>query len=188
VGNPQRIHYTVNLMTGALIRAWSGNFLEVGGMWNERGNQIAYPQGPVMEQNDSPIAAKLADASAWPDTVLEADFKFLGYDFDQERNPTFRYHIQGLTIADGYVPGVGQSLNRKLTIEGDLKNAWALLAEGKEIVLLEDGSYLVDEQLYVQVVEKPANAKPELVKANGVVRLVLPLSGASATVKTALIW
>lgn len=163
VGDPQRVHYSMDLETGAVIRVWRGDFLNVTPMWNSRGNGISFPLGSSVDlANLSPIrntGGKVAE-----------NYHFKGYVLDQDNRPAFRYELNGRLFEDQIQPDAeSKYLNRTIkTLEPVPFEAF--LAEGKEIVIVADGLYLVDGQYYIRINE---GGKGSLIsKPQGVVQLV----------------
>jgi hypothetical protein len=154
VGEPTGIHYAVNLEKGALARVWKGDFLDVTPMWNDRGNGMSIPQGSVLDLNNQPTLALIAnDQTAWPTSYGETDgFRQRGYDIDAAGRPTFKYDIVGVKVEDQIRPDADSKfLSRELRITGNIPATLKCrLASGKEIVKISDNTFVVDKKYYIQ--------------------------------------
>lgn len=154
VGEPTGIHYAVNLEKGALARVWKGDFLDVTPMWNDRGNGMSIPQGSVLNLNNQPTVALIAnDQTAWPASYGETDgFRQRGYEIDAAGRPTFKYDVAGVKVEDQIRPDADSKfLNRELRITGTIPATLKCrLASGKEIVKISDNTFVVDKSYYIQ--------------------------------------
>ncbi|MEZ4905451.1 MAG: hypothetical protein R2822_28645 [Spirosomataceae bacterium] len=74
--------------------------LDVTPMWNDRGNGMSIPQGSVMDLQNEPTLALIAnDQTAWPAVYGEADgYRFRGYDLNADGRPTFKYDLAGIKV------------------------------------------------------------------------------------------
>lgn len=151
VGDPAGLHYTLDLEQAAWLKAWRGDFVDVGNMWVNRGiEQIAVPQGPVLELPGSPSVAYLESMeSLWPDTLdASMDFELKQYVLDEEGRPTFTYSLEGVGIEDKIWPAEGgKGLTRHLSF-GKADQRWARLARGASIEALPDNWFRVDDGRY----------------------------------------
>ena len=153
VGNPQGWNYTVDLNRGALLQAWKGQFANVTEMWYQRGEpQLLYPAGLTVPVSGKSSFAILADNSTtWPDS---SDINFKGYQLDQGGTPTFKYAIGGAEITDKLTSEY-DGITRTLQINGTSQgNVYALLAQGKDIVLIEKGLYQIDNRYFIRLDKK----------------------------------
>ncbi len=183
VGEPTGIHYAVNLEKGALARVWKGDFLDVTPMWNDRGNGMSIPQGSVLNLNNQPTLALIAnEQTAWPATYGETDgFRQRGYEVDAAGRPTFKYDVAGVKVEDQIRPDADSKfLNRELRITGNIPTTLKCrLATGKEIVKIGDNTFVVDKSYYIQ-------ADGATIRTiGGSQELVVP---AAAKVNYALMW
>lgn len=116
VGYPQGVHLTFSAEQCRLVYAWSGNFLDVSPVWNNRGGAPAKPLGPrfwtappvhpwgwTSSDTEIPAFEKRLQDPAWgaafpqePPRVYTGPrfIRFDGYSFDAQGRPSFRYSIQ----------------------------------------------------------------------------------------------
>lgn len=86
---------------------WAGAFYDVKRHRTQRGGAIK-PAGFALADPapGRPLAVLPDPAAPWPaegDPRAEG-YRFLGYTFDAQRRPTFRYRFSGLTVTDHFVP------------------------------------------------------------------------------------
>jgi hypothetical protein len=156
VGDPAQVHYSYDLLQGAMLYVWKGDYLNATDMWYERGEpQTSSPMGatitlagtcPIFEKNNS--------------TDSITGYKYKGYNLDQQRYPTFSYEYKNVKIEDKISPFEnGKGLNRIINAEGDGKKDLMLrIAQGKSIKLIGNGLYSIDDQSYfiqVNAAENP---------------------------------
>ncbi len=156
VGDPAQVHYSYDLLQGAMLYVWKGDYLNATDMWYERGEpQTSSPMGatitlagtcPIFEKNNS--------------TDSITGYKYKGYNLDQQRYPTFSYEYKNVKIEDKISPFEnGKGLNRIIYAEGDGKKDLMLrIAQGKSIKLIGNGLYSIDDQSYfiqVNAAENP---------------------------------
>lgn len=184
VGTPEKINFTVDLATGELFQAWSGNFLDVTSMWHRRGNQqLGTPLGPVLKFNESVGATSRTTPLV---NNSEEVVKFVEYRVDGRGLPTFFYTISGLEVQDKLTPSSTQrSLSRQLVITASSDFAYRL-ASGSAIELLPDGAYAINGKEYYLVLETPG-LKPIVKKTNTGEELVISGKGKQEVVYS-LIW
>jgi len=84
---------------------WSGDFIDAGRHWTNRG------QG-----NQAPAGANVIKLTNTRFLPKEARFK--GYSLDSQGNPTFNVSIDKLALTDSWKPGKDGSLLRTLTLTG----------------------------------------------------------------------
>jgi hypothetical protein len=79
-----------------------------------------------------------------------SNYKYKGYNLDQQRYPTFSYEYKKVKIEDKIIPFEnGKGLNRTINVEGDGKNDLMLrIAQGKSIKSIGNGLYSIDDQSY----------------------------------------
>jgi hypothetical protein len=176
VGSPSGWNYTVDLNRGALLQAWRGQFADVTEMWYERGEpQLLSAAGLKVPVSGKSSFAVLENTTAvWPDS---ANIDFLGYKLDAQGLPGFRYAIASARINDQIISD-NNGITRTFRVEGTPKGAiYALLASGKEIVMIEKGLYQVDNRYYVRL---DKNAKALLRPDGENKELLLPVSSTAS--------
>jgi hypothetical protein len=196
VGEISKINYAYDLSQGTLMQVWRGDFLDVTGMWQDRGgSQVAAPIGNPMELFSTPTLFILNNTSAsWTSQYKESDgFKQKGYDLDDSGRPTFKYMYQGIAVEDKITPiEENKALSRELLLTASqaVDNLYAKVAEGREIAQLPDGAYSIDDkQYYIQISE--FNKAKAFIRQNGDKKeLLTPVTwdGNKAKVQYAIIW
>ncbi len=166
VGDPAGAHYSYDLLQGALLQIWKGDFLDATEMWHERGEpQISVPMGaPVVLSGRCPV---LADSKSLPDST--ADYMYKGYRLNNERQPVFEYKMGAVDITDFITPWEkGRGLSRTITLKnGTLPdNAAFRIAEGKTIIEISKGLYAVNgQEYYLKIIS--ADGQGSSIQANG---------------------
>jgi hypothetical protein len=197
VADPTGVHYSYDLAQGAPIFVWRGPFLETTQMWDGRGeDQIARPVGSTVDLSGVPTVAFLADANAaWPDSLPdEREFTRLGFQLDKAGRPTIRSRVRGITVDDALRPdSSGPSLRRELRLHAPASASadglYVLLAQGKNIARLSDGSYAVDDKSYLVTLPSGAG-QPVLREQNGRAELLVPVrfDRGEAAVSYSIVW
>ncbi|MFP6887186.1 MAG: PA14 domain-containing protein [Opitutales bacterium] len=184
VGYPQSVNLSFDANGLRLAMLWQGAFMDGGRHWNGRGQGFQSPAGYAkLELQEGPAFAFLeSPESAWPkpaDHGRAADHRFLGYERDKNRRPTFLYQFSDLKVKDFPVPAIDliPYLTRSFVIEGSSgdRNLLYLAAAGREIAHEED-TFVVDGE-YVADFPKGTNGKDPILRDSGGRReLLLPLS------------
>ncbi len=172
VGDPSEINFVYDLESGNLACVWRGDFVDATPMWHDRGDGSFRPLGAVQYLFINQPLAFLASASdAFPAMGKEGEFKTKGYIIDQTSLlPIFKYTYNGLEVQDKIYPDdKNRSLTREVTLKerGSKAGLTFKLAEGNEIIKMNDGSYIVDKKYYIKTASSPTiretNGKKELV-------------------------
>lgn len=191
VGTPQKINYSYDLAMGALLQVWGGDFLDVTDMWHARGNkQLSKPLGSVIDFHGQPNIAKLENEKvAWPDSLQEGmNFKPLGYELDEQGNPTFFYEIYNAKVSNQVFPSLEERrITRKVELEGD-QEFWLKIDDGKTITQLKDGSYAMNDYEYFLEVDDALADKVIIRNSKSKAELLLKLDAATRTVEYDIIW
>jgi len=149
VGDPSQVHYSYDLLQGAMLYAWKGDYLNATDMWHERGEpQTSSPMGATITLAG---ICPIYEASNTTDSI--SNYKYKGYNLNQLRYPTFSYEYKNFKIEDKISPFEnGKGLNRTINIEGDGKNNLMIrIAQGKSIKPIGNGLYSIDDQnFYIQ--------------------------------------
>ena len=146
VGSPENVHYTYDLDKGAIIQAWRGQFLDATPMWEDRGDGSSRPLGSVTKFNHSLLLSN-SSTKEWPKDTVGSGYRPLGYEFDENDLPTFKYKIFGANVKDKIRIVEGKMLTREISL-GEAGNIVARVAEGKKIEKISDGLYGVDDKTY----------------------------------------
>ncbi|MDQ6480695.1 family 16 glycoside hydrolase [Dyadobacter sp. LHD-138] len=192
VGNPQGVHYAMDLSQGAMINFWKGGFIDATSMWTDRGEyQVAKPVGSKIEVRPVPTFAMLHDANEpWPDVAGDT-FRFKGYKLAADGNPTFMYRVGDMQLEDSFLPKErDNSLTRSLKItSGKISNnLWLRLAEGASITSLGNDLYVIgDNQYYIKLVGDK-KLKPVIRKSANGQELILSGSVLDHDFNYTLIW
>jgi len=131
---------------------------------------VVFPEGPTFAVLDSLDASWPTDE---PKRKLGSDrtpagWRFLGYRFDDERVPTFRYLVGSVEIAETFSTRDWTErafLKRRLVLRRttdsrggrDGRSLYLRVAVGKEIVA-KDGKYVVDGRFVYRVRSTPESA------------------------------
>lgn len=177
VGSSDKVHYTYDPMTGTIVQAWRGDFLDATPMWHERGDGSSRPAGAVQYFGKPvPAFAKLDQQSAaWPKDTANTAFKPKGYILDQNDAPTFRYISMGMAVDDKIRPAEkGQGFVREITVQNPQPSLYFKLASAKNIEKVNDWLYLVDDKSYYLQIDKSSGA-PFLRDSEGQQELLLPV-------------
>lgn len=158
VGTVSGIHYVYDTKAGNLACSWRGSFVNATPMWNNRGDGSFRPRGAVNYLFTGHSFGVLADENAaFPVGLDERNgFKNVGYELDPSTGlPSFKYELNGMSISDFVQPSpMARGLTRKLEIKNQgAEKLWFKLAEGKEIVEIEKGLYVVDQRYYISTAE-----------------------------------
>ncbi|MES2981644.1 MAG: PA14 domain-containing protein [Verrucomicrobiota bacterium] len=95
--------YSADNLAPELI--WSGDFMDAGRHWTNRGQGNQPPSGTNV--------IKLTKAR-----FLPAEARFRGYSLDSQGNPTFKVSIGNQILSDAWKPGKDGTLLRTLTLTG----------------------------------------------------------------------
>lgn len=181
VGDPLQIHYAYDLLQGAMLKMWKGNFLNATDMWYERGEpQTSAPLGASIElAGNCPIY----DRTATKDSI--ADYQYKGYELSGKGHPTFKYQFKKLSIEDQMVPNeTGRGLSRTISVVGEGKDkTWIRIAQGSNITPLGNGIYAVDDEKYF--IQVGSSVFPNIETYLGQRVLILP---AKEKIQYQLIW
>ncbi len=194
VGDPEGIHYTMDLRQGALLQTWKGPFIETTDMWHSRGTeQLAVPLGSVITFSGAPTVARLAsETTAWPDSMGN-DFTFKGYELDEPGRPSFHYQLGDAMVTDRLLPSEdGSTLSRELSIQSpsSLEGYWVRLASGQMINSTSRGKFQIDgNTYYVEMPEQASQRYLVRTTSKGQELLVrLSADSKTTTVQYTLIW
>ena len=153
VGTPQGVHYSYDLETGALLRAWRGTWIDTAEMWEGRGEpQLARPTGPALTLNARPTVALIENArtAGWPESA-DAMQSSQGYSLEANGQPVFASKISEVSIRDRIAPTAdGNALARRLDFKGSLASweAQVLLAEADVITPQPGGGWVIGDRDY----------------------------------------
>ena len=163
VGDPSQVHYSYDLLQGAMLYVWKGDYLNATDMWYERGEpQTSSPMGATITlQGICPIF----ESNNTTDSI--AKYKYKGYTLTENRYPVFAYEYNNLKVEDKISPiENGKGINRTINVDGDEKNNLMLrIAQGKSIKPMGNGLYSIDDQNYF--VQTSSGDTPTIEMHNG---------------------
>jgi len=190
VGMPQRIHYSFDLANGSLLQFWAGDFLDASGMWVGRGSeQLGFPIGDPIVNFGGPDFAYLKNSRAdWPDSIpANTDYKQLGYELNEQGNPTFLIALEGSPIHSQLLPSsTSRSLKRVIATNAS-EGIWHKIGEGNTIESASDGKYIMGDKSYYVQIEASEN-DPVIRKSNGKVELLIKIPAGNQEITYSLIW
>ncbi|TXE06225.1 DUF1080 domain-containing protein [Seonamhaeicola algicola] len=190
VGLPEGIHYSYDLATGSLLKAWSGLFLNTTHMWLSRGyKQLGEPVGFSISLHGGLEFANLKNQNTpWPLPQPEnKGIKQLGYELDSEKLPTFSYAIEGATISNYFtVSNENRNLTKNITIDSK-QNLWHKLADGESIKVLPNNTFIVNNESYY-IDFSGNNFKPIIRNIDGKDELLVEVPKGKNTINYSIIW
>jgi hypothetical protein len=186
VGDPSGINYVYDMESGNLACVWRGDFVDATPMWHDRGDGSFRPLGAAQYLFiNQPLAFLLSVSDAFPAVGKEGEFKSKGYVIDQSSLlPVFKYEYNGLEVQDKIYPDdKNRSVTREIILKerGSKPGLYFKVAEGNEIVKLNDDTYVIDKKYYIQ-----STAAITLREINGKKELILWVEGTS--IKYTIIW
>jgi hypothetical protein len=190
-------NYAYDMQTYNLMAGWHGRFIDVANMWRERGEkQLEIPLGAKLEFSEKPLLAKLQQAGTiWPDSAQTPDgiFNARSYSLDANQVPVFSYALQDVNVEDKITElQTHEGLSREIKIRNTNKRTqyYILLAEGKYIEKLADGSYAVNDKSYYVEKLTVNNGVAMIRKANGIQQLIVPVATSTSiqTIKYNIVW
>jgi hypothetical protein len=181
VGDPSQIHYSYDLMQGAILQTWKGDFLNATDMWYERGEpQTATALGaPILMAGNCPIYEKTNKQ----DSITAYQYK--GYTLNAARQPVFNYAYKTMNVEDKISPNEKQrSLTRVINVTGEGKDKLMIrLTQGSSITPLGSGLYGINNQAYY--IQIAPGIVPKIETYNNQQVLLLP---ASEPIQYQIIW
>ncbi len=184
VGYPEGVHAAFDANVQRLVKLWRGGFFDAKGTWSGRAGQFFGPHGSeVLDLPLGPAIASLPTPDAdWPLPLLtdrDLGGEFRGYRFDDQRRPIFEYVLDEVRISEQLLPVVsagGTHFVRRFTLDaaGATEPYYLLAAEGAEIVLSDDGAWVVDgvQTLTVSATEP---LEPRVRLSQGAAQLLIPI-------------
>ena len=188
VGDVEGVHYSFDLSTGALLKAWRGNFADASNMWRNRGSsQLVIPMSPAIEIPESAIMTILNDQGDHYPPGKPPGLTSRGYTLGEDNRPVFEFTWAQATAYDRFFPSSdGERLVRETVYEpAAVEDLYSRLAVAEYIDLLENGLYSIGGQYYIEFASD--HAMPTVRESNGKQELVVALT-APITVKYSLLW
>jgi len=189
VGTPEGIHYAYDMNLGSLLSVWSGDdFFDATQMWSARGQEQFGRTGLfTMPMYGYSEFALLKDSSTlW--VSKNEHTKFIAYNFDSNGRPIFTNTIEGTTITNELSPVVkNRGINRSITTDGS-KELFHKINEGESIKLLDDGTYVINNDSYFVEFSNEDSLKPFIRKSNGKDELLVKVPSGKQTINYTIIW
>lgn len=183
VGFPQQVNLVFDAEHLRLAMIWKGKFADPGGVWRSQGHGMVRPLGDQLMRFSA--GPDLDDAAnPWlVDDGRPPSHQFMGYSLDDKMRPRFRYRFAGVVVEDYAVdrfdPSKGQSfLRRTVTFKSDADRTGLTFraASGNSIVRADDGLFVVDERLHIQVRDaSPAKIVGRQINGETTQQLHIPL-------------
>jgi hypothetical protein len=187
-GDASQLHYLYDLKAGNLLGGWRGDFLDATPMWHDRGDGSFRPMGSLTEFSDNPPLQILSNANAnWISAANESNFRSNGYELEPSGKPVFKYTYSGVEVQDK-IRVENKMLVREVnfTSAQKIENLYYKIAEGKDAVLMPDGSYLMDDKrFYIKILD---NNKPIIREGNGKKEMLVLVNNTQMNIKYALIF
>jgi mono/diheme cytochrome c family protein len=185
VGYPGGLNVAWDAGTYSLSMLWHGQFIDASKHWRDRGAGNQRPLGDhVLLFENAPPVALLADAnSPWPkESVDTQGYKFKGYNLDKKGQPTFRYTLGKVLVADKpecvVAEGKDAGLKRTLTVESadkTISTVHVRLATGSKIEATQDGTWSIDDNAVLHLLNKVPGT-PTIRDSQGKKELILQLN------------
>jgi hypothetical protein len=178
VGSPQQVHYTYDMDNGTIFQFWRGGFLDATPMWHSRGDGSSRPAGALQRLDKIvPAINKLNSPElAWPADTSGMGFKLKGYALDAAKRPIFRYLVYNTMVSDATrVMDGGQGLSREISIDGPAEKLYFKLADSKNIEVISDGLYLLNDKSYFIRIDSAGGEKPIIRNSTIGKELLLPI-------------
>lgn len=157
VGYPEKVNFAFDANQMRLALVWHGQFMDASRHWTGRGNGWEPPMGysVVKFPEGMPFAVIDAPGTLWPKSKDRASgYQFKGYNYDDKRNPEFRYKYGEIVVTEKFEPariGVKSEagFRRRLTLMSKMpvKDVWFRAAVADKVVELSHAIYLVDDTL-----------------------------------------
>ncbi len=196
VGYPEGVNLAFDANNLRLAVIWHNAFMDAAKHWRGRGPGFQTPLGDnVLNLHDgAPLALLATPDAGWPqETARQSGHRFLGYDLDEHRRPTFRYRWNDVLVEDDFEPTSDEEftpLRRTLTFTAPqpIDHAWWRAVTASSIEPLGNGTYRVDDQWTVKL--NTSAGTPRLRQADGNMELLVPIlaNAVRQTVTQEFIW
>ncbi|PXX30385.1 hypothetical protein [Arenibacter sp. ARW7G5Y1] len=180
VGEPNKVHYALDLSTGAIVKIWKGDFLEATTMWTGRGQeQLAEPLGNKILTIKSNSSILFENGSKHKNANQSLEYK--GYTLDVKGSPTFKYANDGIEVEDRIWSTVEdtQKLHRDIRFSLNSSNGENIkyrLAQGASIRKIKKNVYSINDKSYIITISSKLKSEPEIQNTSHGQDLVIPLS------------
>jgi hypothetical protein len=183
VGDPSGAHYIYDMKSGNLVCVWRGDFADATPMWHDRGDGSFKPMGSVLYLcNNQPLAFLVSETTSFPVITRDAEtkpgeYRGKGYEIDGAGRPVFKYTYQGIQVEDKIYPAnEGKIITHEVSIKerGTKEDLFYKLAEGKNVKLMPNGDYAIDDKSYYFRLHGGINGMVR--EINGITELFVPVS------------
>lgn len=186
VGYPEKANLAFDANDQRLALFWQGPFIDAAKHRTGRGQGYQKPLGNAVVAGPpgAAFAVLESESAAWPkESGKAAGWQFLGYTFDKQQRPTFRYSWRGVTIED-YPVAISQNndpgFRRTITLKADKATpSLYFRAALADKIVEKDGAFLVAEK----VTMKFPGAKGFLRTQDGKTELLVPVAFAGPEAK-----
>ncbi|MCB9877843.1 MAG: c-type cytochrome [Planctomycetes bacterium] len=186
VGYPGAVNVTFDAENLGMNQLWWGRFVDARPVWTSQGHgQAQLLSRDVFQLPNGPAWAVLAAPDApWPTaTRRERGDRWLGYDLDEARRPTFRYTAGDVAIADGareQRDGDVVRLRRRLSLTCDGRaTLWLRAAVHAKLTKLDERSVRVGDRLCIDCGDTPWSIVTVAGQAEQELRLRVEVDGSA---------
>ncbi len=178
VGYPEHANLAWDANKLCLTLIWHGRFIDAGKHWEGRGPGNQGPLGDhVMRLEDTvPLAVLESPNAEWPKQApREMNYRFRGYELDQDGRPHFQYAAPTFAVRDFAKPlvaGKDAGFERRLTVTAKAPvNSLYFRAATGTIAQQADGWYLVNGDIRLRL----PGSQPVLRESGGRQELLVPV-------------
>ncbi len=158
VGYPNQVNLAFDAEQMRLALIWKGKFADPGGVWRSQGHGRVRPLGDSLLQFAPGPDLDDADDPWIVDEGRPPHHQFKGYSLDDKMRPRFKYQFANVSVEDYSIdlldPSTGRAfIRRTLTLQSSdgSPNITFRAATGKKVEQVDDGLFVVDDQLTVRV-------------------------------------
>ena len=177
VGFPEQAHFTWDANEMCLSLIWHGAFIDAGRHWRGRGQGKQPPLGVhvLSVERSVPFVVENAAFAEWPaESAKERQFRFRGYQLDDQKRPVLMYEHPHVRFREQLIPQPQEKAEanflRQIHVEpvdGRAGTITFLVARGQHLESLENQWLLVDHGLKIQVRLDGEDAKIRLLEQQG---------------------
>ncbi len=191
VSTPRGINYAFDLAFASLLKVWGGEFLNATEMWNSRGiDQLGIPIGSPINLHGNPDFAFLeSEEASWPDSIPDGTtYKQLGYELDQNGNPTFSTQLDDAIITNRFIPNdTSRRLKRSISINAS-KEIWHKVGDGSSIQNLQGNTYAIDDKNYFVDLSDSENYQTIVRKSSEKDELLMKIPAGKQEINYTITW
>lgn len=185
VAYPEKLNLCFDADELCLALIWENAFIDAAKHWVGRGAGFQRPHGDNVLSlvRGVPLAELSSPDAAWPaGSAKELGFRFLGYRFNDRRQPVFRYSFEDVSVSDAVQPAARRDLlatfTRMLTLRGrQERRIWFRAAAGSAVESV-DGAYVIDGRLRLHC-SSSASGDPVIRRSGDRTELIVPVDVSS---------